>query len=190
MKKLTFAIIAFLGLGTVGAMAQVDTQTDNHTVTVVVPEVALLDIESAGSKSFSMTFVANGEAGLGLTSPAANASLWLNYTSVVTAAAPDNVRQINVKLGTAVPGVDIAVTPATPVFTGGTVASAGTSGAAVTLTAAAQDIVTGIGSVYTGDGVNKGVNVSYGVTAPAAAFAALVAGSTAVVVTYTLTDNP
>ena len=189
MKKLTFAFIAFLGLGTVGAFAQ-DTNTDNHTVSITVPEVALLDIEpGAPAKNIAMNFTANGEAGLGLTSPSANASLWLNYTSVVTAGAPDNVRQINVKLTTALAGVDIAVTPATPVFTGGTVASAGTSGAAVTLTTTAQDIVTGIGSVYTGDGINKGVNVSYGITAPAASFASLVAGTTAVTVTYTLTDN-
>ena len=183
MKKLTFAFIAFLGLGTVGAFAQ-DTDTDNHTVTIVVPNVTLLDIEPSGSKNISMSFTANGEAGLGLTNPAANAVLWLNYTSVVPTGI---TRKIVVKYTTSgLAGVDVKVTPGSPVITGG--GTGGTSGAVVTLTSTDQSIVTGIGSVFTGNGASSGVNISYAIDAPSATFGSLVAASTPVGVTYTLMD--
>jgi hypothetical protein len=186
MKKSIFAIIAFLGLGTVGALAQ-DTQTDAHTVTIVVPNVTLLDIEPAGSKDINMAFTtgATAEAGLGLTNPTANTALWLNYTSVVPTGV---TRKIVVKYTTAgVAGVEVTVTPAAPVITAGG-GTGGLSGAAVTLTAADQSIVTGIGSVFTGNGASSGVNISYGINAPAGTFGSLVAASTPVSVTYTLMD--
>ena len=183
MKKLTFAFIAFLGLGTVGAFAQ-DTQTDNHTVTIDVPNVTLLDIEPSGSKNIAMSFVAPIEAGLGLTNPTANTALWLNYTSVVPAGV---TRKIVVKYTTAgLAGVDVKVTPGTPVISGG--GTGGTSGAQVTLTASDQIIVTGIGSVFTGNGASSGVNLTYNVDAPSAGFGSLVAATTPVSVTYTLMD--
>lgn len=187
MKKLTFAIIAVLGFGFNGAFAQ-DSNNDNHTVTITIPEVALLDIEPAGSKNFSMLFIAPTEAGLGITAPAANATLWLNYSSIVTAAAPDNIRTVSVKSSTPIPGVGIAVTAGTPVMATGA-GTGGTAGPAVTLTTTDQGIISGIGSCYTGDGAGAGSNVSYGITAAPAAYALLVAGATPVTVTYTLSDN-
>ena len=183
MKKLTFAFIAFLGLGTVGAFAQ-DTQTDNHTVTIDVPNVTLLDIELTGSKNILMAFTAPTEAGLGLANPVANTSLWLNYTSVIPAGV---TRKIVVKYTTVgLAGVDVKVTPAAPVINGG--GTGGTSGAQVTLTSTAQTIVTGIGSVFTGNGVSSGVNLTYDIDAPAGSFGSLVAASTPVSVMYTLMD--
>ena len=156
MKKLTFAIIAFLGLGISGTFAQ-DVSSDAHTVTIDIPNVTLLDIEPSGSKNIGMAFTANGEAGLGLTNPAANTALWLNYTSVVPTGVS---RKIVVKYTAAgLPGVDVKVTPATPVITGG--GTGGTAGAQVTLSTTDQAIVTGIGSVFTGNGASSGVNLTY-----------------------------
>jgi hypothetical protein len=188
MKKLTLAIMALVGFGFNGAFAQ-DTNTDNHTVTITIPEVALLDIELAASKNFAMAFAAPTEAGLGITAPAANATLWLNYSSIVTAAAPDNIRTVSVKSSTPIPGVGIVVTAGTPVMATG----AGTGGAPVVagpLTTTDQTIIGGIGSCYTGDGAGAGSNVSYAISAAPATYASLVAGSTIVTVTYTLSDNP
>ena len=185
MKKLTFAFIAFLGLGTVGAFAQ-DTQTDNHTVTIEVPNVVLIDIEPSGSKNIAMSFIAPTEAGVGLTNPVANTALWLNYTSVLVSGGAAS-RKIVVKYTTVgLPGVDVKVTPASPVITGG--GTGGTSGAMVTLTSTDQSIVTGIGSVFTGNGASSGVNLTYAIDAPAASFASLLAATTPVSVTYTLMD--
>lgn len=108
----------------------------------------------------------------------------MNYTSVIPTGV---TRKIVVKYTTAgVAGVDIKVTPATPVITGG--GTGGTSGAQVTLTSTDQSIVTAIGSVFTGNGVSSGVNLTYDVDAPAAVFGSLIAASTPVSVTYTLMD--
>ena len=49
-------------------------------------------------------------------------------------------------------------------------------------------IVTGIGSVFTGNGASSGVNLTYNIDAPSATFGSLVAATTAVSVTYTLMD--
>ena len=198
MKKLTFAFIAFLGLGTVGAFAQ-DDKDDTHDVTIVIPEVAILDIESATSKNFNFAFKPDGiavigEAGKGLVADPGNVipALWLNYTSVVTAAAPDNVRNISVFASSLVPGVTMKVTAGSPIITSGGGAP-GTPTAQVTIglgpLASATPIITGIGSVFTGDGVGAGSPLTYAIDVPAASFGSLVAGSTTVTLTYTLSDN-
>lgn len=191
MKKLTLAIIAVLGFG-FGASAQ-DTNTDNHTVTITIPEVALLDIELAGSKnistSFAMPTVAGlNEAGLPIVAPTTGLNtLWLNYSSIVTASGPDVSRTVSVKASGIPAGVEINVTAGTPVFVGGT---PGTPVAITSITGTDQPIISGIGSVYTGNGVSSGSNITYSLTAPAASYGSLVAGTTPVTVTYTLSDNP
>ena len=199
MKKLTFAFIAFLGLGTVGAFAQ-DDKDDTHDVTIVIPEVAILDIESLLSKNFNFAFkpdgtAAIGEAGKGLIADPGNnvPALWLNYTSVVTGpGGADPTRNISVFASSVVPGVTMKVTAGAPIITtgGGT---PGTPTAQVTIglgpLASATPIITGIGSVFTGDGVGAGSPLTYAIDVPAASFGSLVAGSTTVTLTYTLSDN-
>lgn len=183
MKKLTFAIFALLGLSTIGAFAQ-DSPTDAHTITITIPNVTLLDIEPGGSTNINQVFVAPTEAGLTLVAPAANSGLWLNYTSVV----PSGVnRKIVVKYTTAaLGGVSVKVTPGAPIITGG--GSGGLSGGPVTLTTADQSIVTGIASVFTGNGINSGVNLTYDLDVITGSFGSLIAAVTAISVTYTLMD--
>jgi hypothetical protein len=63
---------------------------------------------------------------------------------------------------------------------------------AVTLTNTAQNIITGIGSAYTGDGVNNGHNLSYSLDldATSGSYALLdFDESTTLEITYTLSDN-
>lgn len=182
MKKLSLAVIAVLGLS-VGAFAQ-DNNDDTHDVTIVIPEVALLDIEPTGSKNITQTFVAPTEAGLGLTAPTANTALWLNYSSIVTAAAPDNSRTISVKASALVPGVNIAIAAGTPGGTG----TLGTPVAVATLATTDAPIMSGVGSCYTGDGA-VGSNLTYTLTTPTGSYSNLVAASTTITVTYTLSDN-
>ena len=185
MKKLSLAIIACFGLS-FGAFAQ-DTKTDNHDVTIVIQEVAILDIHSTGaSKNITQTFTAPTEAGLALVAPPADATLWLNYSSIVTAAAPDNVRKVSVKISATVPGVNIQVAAATPTGTG----TLGSGSTVTALSTTDQDIITAIGSCYTGDGASVGSNLTYTLTTLNADYGTLVAGTTPpVTVTYTLSDN-
>ncbi len=186
MKKLTLAIIAVFGFG-VSTYAQ-DTNTDNHTVTITIPEVALLDIELAGSKNITTSFTAPTEAGLGIVAPTSGLnSLWLNYSSIVTASGPDMSRTVSVKASGLIAGTALNVTAGVPVITGG--GTGGTPVAITAITATDQTIITGIGSVWTGDGVSSGSNITYALTAPASSYGSLVAGTTAVTVTYTLSDN-
>ena len=185
MRKLSF-LISLVGLN-LSAYAQ-DTNEDSHTIQVTIPEVALLDIESSGSKDFSVTFTAPTEAGNALNNPSNNTALWLNWSSIVTDGSGDNPsRAIKVRVDATIPGLDIKVVPGT--ITGGqgtrgTIVSAG-----VILTDTDQDLITSIGSCYTESGTSKGSNLTYSFTPIEANYGLLVSSTPTVTVTYTLTDN-
>lgn len=184
MRKLSL-LVSILGLS-IGAYAQ-DVNNDSHTIQVTIPEVALLDIETTGTKNFNVAFTAPTEAGSALGNPSNNTSHWLNWSSIITETGLDASRAIMVKLSAVVPGVDIKVVPGT--ITGGqgtrgTIVSAG-----VTLTTTDQNLITAIGSCYTESGNDKGSNLTYSFTPIAASYGLLVTSTPTVTVTYTLTDN-
>lgn len=171
------------------AYAQSDTNEDSHTITITIPEVALLDIEPNASKNISVTFTHSDEAGDPLAAPANNTSLWLNYSSILKAGgATARAVTVSITSGTA-PGVSIKVVAGTATGGQGTL---GTPTAQVTLTGSAQSIITGVGSAYTGDGASQGHQLTYAFEAADANYANLRsnAGSPDVVtVAYTLADN-
>jgi len=164
-----------------------DSNTDNHEITVVVPNVALLDLESSVSKSFTATFAQATplEAGEKVTVPVNNSDLWLNYSSIIPSSV--TARTVQVKTSAVLPGVGVAVVAATATNDGS--GTLGTPTATVTLTTADQPVVTGIGSAYTKTGPASGHQLTYSFTALDADYAALRAGTTAITVTYTLVDN-
>ncbi|ANF51030.1 hypothetical protein A0O34_11130 [Chryseobacterium glaciei] len=192
MKKIKFAIamslIAFAVSANLNAQ---DTNTDNHTISITIPEVALVDIEPAATKNITLGFTAPTEAGLPITATATNNALWLNYSSIKSVA--DATRNVSVKVNAIIPGIDIRVTAAAATGAGG--GTLGTPSAQLTLSAADQTIVSGIGSAYTGDGANNGHNLTYALAPGSgpggiAAYADLQATTTAVAtVTYTISDN-
>jgi hypothetical protein len=165
------------------AQAQ-DTRTDNHTITIVVPDIAILDLETGASKNFTASFASTKEAGDKVVLPAANTDLWLNYSSILPTAIGS--RRVDVKASVLVPGVDISVEAGAATTGFGT---KGTSTAAVVLTTADQPIVNKIGSVYTISGPKYGHLLTYSFAALDANYANLRAASTPVTVTYTLVDN-
>ena len=116
-----------------------------------------------------------------------NSALYLVVTSTVTSSFVDLVetvdtRDITVSIDAAIPGFDIKVAAAAP--TGGD----GTFGTAVTtpftLTTSPQNIVSGIGSCYTGVGT-LGYNLTYSLVKNT--YANIRAKNNAVTVTYTIT---
>lgn len=165
-----------------------DTNTDNHTVSISIPEVAIVDIEPAASKNITLGFTAPTEAGLPILAASENNTLWLNYSSIKS--TPDATRNVSVKLSALIPGVDLQVTAASASGTGeGTL---GTPSAQLTLSEADQTIVSGIGSAYTGDGAANGHNLIYaistgGTTGVYADLEAITSQLTTV--TYTISDN-
>ena len=184
MKRiLAIAVITFLSFK---ASAQ-DTGTDNHQISVVIPNIALLDLESSGTKNFTSTFVQPTplEAGQKISAPANNNDTWLNYSSILPSTLVLS-RRVDVKLNTPVPGVDISVVAGASASGSGT---KGTPTSAVTLTATNQPLINSIGSAYTATGASNGHNLTYAFTAADANYGNLRAATTVVTVTYTLVDN-
>lgn len=192
MKKLNLTIAASLfAFALCGNLNAQDLATDNHTVTISIPEVALVDIEPSATKNITLGFTAPTEAGNPIIPAAANTTLWLNYSSIKSVADP--TRNVSVKMNAIIPGVDLNVTAAAA--TGAGAGTLGTSAGLLTLTGTDQTIISGIGSAYTGNGANNGHNLTYAIAAGSgpggvAAYADLEATATVVAtVTYTISDN-
>lgn len=192
MKKTTITLAMSLAIFSISSNLKAqDTYTDNHTVTISVPEVALVDIEPAATKNITLGFTAPTEAGNPVTPNTANTTLWLNYSSIKSVADP--TRNVSVSVNAIIPGIDIHVTAAAATGSGG--GTLGTPAAQLTLSATDQTIISGIGSAYTGNGANNGHNLTYALAAGSgpgavAAYADLQAtASTVATVTYTISDN-
>ncbi len=183
LKLLAFVSI-FLISGAL--MAQGDTRTDQHDVSVVIPNVALLDLETAGVKNISADFTHNGEAGAPLLPPAINSSLWLNYSSILTAAVTSRSVTVSISAGST-PGVNVIVAAAAATSDG--VGTLGTIGSPVTLTGTTAPLITSIGSAYTLTGTGKGHQLTYSFGTNTTNFASIVSGTATVTVVYTLVDN-
>lgn len=192
MKKLNLSLtVCLITAAFSGSLKAQDTNTDNHTITISIPEVALVDIEPAATKNITLGFTAPTEAGNPITPTTSNSTLWLNYSSIKSVADP--TRNVSVKVNALIPGIDIHVTAAAA--TGSGAGTLGTPAAQLTLSAADQTIISGIGSAYTGNGANNGHNLTYALAAGSgpggvAAYADLQATATTVAtVTYTISDN-
>ncbi|KFF25025.1 hypothetical protein [Chryseobacterium vrystaatense] len=192
MKKLNLSLaVCLITVAFSGSLQAQDTNTDNHTITISIPEVALVDIEPAATKNITLGFTAPTEAGNPVTASTANNTLWLNYSSIKSVADP--TRNVSVKVNALIPGIDIHVTAAAATGSGG--GTLGTPAAQITLSAADQTIISGIGSAYTGNGANNGHNLTYALAAGSgpggvAVYADLQATATTLAtVTYTISDN-
>jgi len=189
LTKLFFAAVIVLYAN--AAIAQADSKIASHLVTITVPEIALLDLE-ATSTAITLAGTAPTEAGLPMTFGAAatNSTIWMNYSSIVSGTSTRNVT-VAITDGTVPTGLKL-----TALASAASTDGAGTKGTAaataLTLTATGQSIVTGIGSTYTGDGVNKGRNLTYQLdyaNGESTDYAALRFDAVpALTITYTLSD--
>lgn len=179
------SVLIILGfLHSIKLQAQ-DGNTDNHTIGVTIPELALVDIEPAASKNITLNFTAPTEAGDPIIAPSNNSSLWINVSSIKSNSDP--TRTVSVKLSALVPGVDIKVKAAADAGLGA--GTMGTPSTQLTLSTSDQGIVTGIGSAYTGNGASKGYNLTYNISCPNGNYANLAASAVVATVTYTISDN-
>ncbi|MGR3812147.1 hypothetical protein [Jiulongibacter sp. NS-SX5] len=166
-----------------------DTNSDNHQITVVVPNIALLDIEpgTAATRNFTSTFSQPIplEAGEKISDADDNDDLWINYSSILPTAVTS--RRVDVKASALPEGVTIKV-KASAAAAGGA-GTKGSSAGEVTLSTTDQEVISGIGSAYTGTGVNNGHQLTYSFEALDTDYEDLRAKNTTVTVTYTLVDN-
>ncbi|MGE8556830.1 MAG: hypothetical protein ACN6OB_23145 [Chryseobacterium jejuense] len=188
--KLTVAMSLFAAAIS-GSLSAQDNNTDSHTITISVPEVAIVDIEPSATKNITLGFTAPTEAGNPILPSAANNTLWLNYSTIKSETKPS--RRVTVKLNAIIPGIDVHVTAAGP--TGAGAGALGASAGLLTLSAADQTIISDIGSAYTGNGANNGHNLTYALAAGSepggvANYSGLTAQPSALAtVVYTLLDN-
>lgn len=187
-RPLALAALALFSFSNLNAQA--DDTDDSHTLTVDIPEVALLDIE--GGAAITLEPAAPDEAGLPIDFTAdTDNSLWLNYSSII-GNAPNDSRKVTVSVaGTLPTGSNLNVLAAADASAGaGNVGTA--AGAAITLAATATDydIITNIRSCYTGDGTSKGHQLTYSLTEDATNYGSLNFDTDyTVTVTYTLVDE-
>jgi len=161
-KFVTNTLCLLLFICSAASLKAQDNATDNHEVRISIPEVAILDIESTTSTSFTLAPEKPTEAGLALDfSAAKNTDLWLNYSSIV-GSTTQSERTIDVKIqdGSAVPeGLLLKVSAGADEGNGDGVM--GTPVGEITLSNTAQDFITGIGSCYTGSPANNGHQLTY-----------------------------
>lgn len=165
-----------------------DALTDNHTITITIPSVAILDIEPSGSKDITVAFAVPTEAGDSLLAPSDNNTLWLNYSTILNGTVTS--RKVTAHISTGyVANSGLAVGLEAGAATGTGVGTLGVPVAGpVTLTGTAQDIVTGIGSAYTQTGASQGHQLTYSFKTVPGSYSQLTAGNTILTVTYTMTD--
>ena len=185
--KITFLALA---LGAYTANAQ-DTKTDKHTIDIKIPEVAILDLETTGkSSAITLEGTAPTEAGNALDfSKVSNSELWINYSSIIgKKTEPSREVTVQITTGDVPTGLEILVEAAKDAGKGeGTV---GTPAGQLTLSTAAQSIVTGVGSAYTGNGASAGHNLTYKMQLAKGKYGDIdFDQSGSITVTYTLSDN-
>ena len=163
-----------------------DTNNGSHSISIQIPEVALLDLE--GSSSITLAPTAPTEAGAAFDfSSATDNSIWVNYSSVVASGAHRSVTAA-ITSGSVPTGLLLKVAAAS--YSGSGKGTTGTTAGTVTLSATAQSVVTGIGSCYTGNGESNGHNLVYSLELNSANdYDKLVQDNTSITVTYTLTDD-
>jgi hypothetical protein len=184
-----FTILA-LAFGGFSAVAQ-DTKSDKHTLDIKIPEVAILDLETTGKSGvIAMEGQAPTEAGNALDfSKAVNSELWINYSSIIGKKTEPS-REVTVQItdGTVPSGLEILVEAAKDANKGE--GNVGTPAGQLTLSTAAQSIITGVGSAYTGNGANAGHNLTYKLQLATGKYGDIdFDQSGSITVTYTLTDN-
>ena len=166
-----------------------DTHKAGHQVRVKVPKVALLDIESNGSKTITLAPTAPEEAGEFLDfSKSNNDDLWVNYSSVIGNKGKRKV-VVAITDGKVPGGMELFVRADNA---NGGKGALGYSSGKVKLTRTPNELIKNIGSSYTENGPRKGHKLNYelrlGKDANSVSKLNFDDANT-LTITYTLTDN-
>lgn len=187
MMKITiiFVIIMF---SCIMLIAQ-DYNSEEHQIIIEIPEVALLDLESNSSSTILLSADAANSAGMDLDFSTVNDnSIWLNYSSIIGEGF-NSSRNVNVVVSGLIPeGVRLKLLTSTDVGQGNGDVGVPLSG--VILSNQPQNIISNIGSCYTGEGVFKGHQLTYSLELDEARnYADLSILSVPLTVTFTLTED-
>ncbi len=159
MKKISLLIAFVAVLGLKNTFAQ-DVNTQSHQVAISIPEIAILDIETTGGVDVAFELNAdNLEAGQEFIIDEENSDLWINYTSVVPAVGNQRSITIHSNNAPSIAGLTLKVIASAHSGTGG--GNLGSPTTIVTPSTTPTDIITGIGSAFTGNGNGNGHNLTY-----------------------------
>jgi hypothetical protein len=182
---LSFSLVVFSFL-----IAEGQSSRAEHKVNVEIPEVALLGLVSEESGGINLMPVAPGEAGdpINLSDVQQNKGIWINYSSIIR--SQNHRRKVVAAIQGEIPaGLRLVVEA--KAATGGGGGKLGTPAGKVYLSTEPTEVISNIGSCFTGRGVNNGHLLTYRLEAgseienfenPAQTQAALQ-------VIYTLTDH-
>lgn len=172
-------LLAFLPIHKLNAQ---DGISASHTITYTIPHVAMVDIE--GGENINLELSTPTDAGLGMQASATNSSLWLNYSSTTN---PSSTNTVMVKMDALLPGLDIRVKASADA--NGGIGETGTPASVMTLRTTEQNLISNIGTCYTGDGVSKGHNITYSMVTTSYDLIRYNATSSPITITYTITNN-
>jgi hypothetical protein len=184
-KKVVFVALLILVIAAAGFAQQ---RSDSHVINFTIPNIYVLDVDNDGGGTSPNTDVA-----ITLSDPSvpgahpavayANNDNYLNYTSVVSSTG---THKISAKLSSTLPGVNIRVSATAPMGGYGSMGSSFATNLALSTTD--QDIVSGIGSCWTGTTGTDGAAVVYDIVFDDANFDDLLSDNPVRTVTYTISD--
>jgi len=190
LQKLFFAAVIILSAN--AAFAQPGPVSTTHNININIPDVAVIGLVASESTDIILEGEPSSVAGLPIDfSTATDATIWMNYSSITKGNSTRNITAI-ISSGDDVPaGLKLTVTAGADADGGK--GKMGTTGGPLTLNKSDfRGVVTGIGSAYTGTGVGAGHNLTYKLELlddTKENYGLLEANeTTALVVTYTLTD--
>ncbi len=187
MKK--FALT--LGLALVGTMAFAqDDLDDSHQISFAIPATSILDIEGpGGNNGINFTPEAITEAGNAFDFNLSNSALWLNYSNIKASA--ETTRKVTVGMTNDLPtGMTLTVAAGTDAGNGNGVKGTPNASVITLANGSSSTIITGIGSAYTGNGINNGHQLTYNLSFDDAEFQTLSADlNESVTITYTIADE-
>ncbi|WP_111709678.1 hypothetical protein [Lutibacter citreus] len=164
----------------------------SHSVSITIPEVALLDLESSKDKNLKFDIKAPTEAGSAINISNINYDMWINYSSIVNSSSTSRNVGVQITDGKVADGLQLNIYAWRDVRKGeGQMGKSPTSLLKLT-DSEVTNLITGIGSAYTGNGPDKGHRVLYYLTKSndKEYYSKLNSDQSDILtITYTLTDN-
>jgi hypothetical protein len=155
MKLLSFSLLLFLII--ISSWKMVSAQSSNVVqmpIVFSIPAIALVDFAGSDRR---ITFVA-GKGAEQIITPSTLDKTWINYSSIVDG---NSTNSISVNLSSDNIPVEIRIKLNISPDAGAGAGTIGKPNGQITLTGYPQEIITGIGSCYTGRGTLKGHQLTY-----------------------------
>jgi len=178
-------ILFFLALGSLHLIGQNNNSVEN-TIIFSIPELARVDFQGSSRVTTADSPSATNNAVEQTVTASTNDNTWLNYSSIVSPGA-SNYISVFISEGELPPATIMALTIGEDMSAGG--GSIGNPTREIILSRYPQNIITGIGSCYTGRGINKGHQLFFSLIGENANLAIPGNNDYSISVTYTITST-